>query len=95
MIPGGQAMMRLRRASAILVFLMFASAATASAECAWVLWKGRSQGSDSSTPQGTQTDSNLALDSKETASGTVRKKAASNELAERHARNEEACVREF
>jgi hypothetical protein len=36
-------MMRLRRASAILVFLMFASAATASAECAWVLWKGRSQ----------------------------------------------------
>jgi hypothetical protein len=31
-------MMRLRRASAIVAFFLLASAATASAECAWVLW---------------------------------------------------------
>jgi len=31
-------MMRLRRASAIAALSLFARAATASAECAWVLW---------------------------------------------------------
>ncbi len=30
--------MRLRRASAIVVFFVFTSAATASAECAWIVW---------------------------------------------------------
>src|SRR5262245_28819640 len=35
---GGQAMMRLRRASVIAMLSLFAWAATASAECAWVLW---------------------------------------------------------
>src|SRR2546427_14149 len=36
---GGQAMMRLgRRASLLVAFYLLASAATASAECAWVLW---------------------------------------------------------
>ena len=32
-------MMRLRRASAIVVLLLLASAATAYAECAWVVWR--------------------------------------------------------
>jgi hypothetical protein len=32
-------MMRLRRASAIVVLSLVAAAATASAECAWVLWQ--------------------------------------------------------
>src|SRR2546428_760392 len=36
---GGQAMMRLRRASAIVGLFLFTSAATADAECAWVLWQ--------------------------------------------------------
>ena len=31
-------MMRLRRASAVLAFSLLTSAATASAECAWVFW---------------------------------------------------------
>ena len=31
-------MMRLRRASAIAAFFLLTSAATAHAECAWVLW---------------------------------------------------------
>jgi hypothetical protein len=31
-------MMRLRRASAVVAFFLFTSAATAYAECAWVLW---------------------------------------------------------
>jgi hypothetical protein len=33
-------MIRLRRASAITVLSLFACAASASAECAWVLWDG-------------------------------------------------------
>jgi hypothetical protein len=32
-------MMRLRRASAIVILSLLISAATAHAECAWVLWK--------------------------------------------------------
>jgi hypothetical protein len=36
---GGQAMMPLRRASAIAALCVLAAAATASAECAWVLWQ--------------------------------------------------------
>jgi hypothetical protein len=35
-------MMRLRRASAIAALCVLASAATASAECAWVLWASAS-----------------------------------------------------
>jgi len=34
-------MMRLRRASAIVALCLLASAATAYAECAWVLWQER------------------------------------------------------
>src|SRR5437667_8129891 len=38
-IRGGQAMMRLvRRASLLVAFVVLISAATAYAECAWVLW---------------------------------------------------------
>ena len=35
---GGQAMMRLRRTSVIVMLTLLASAATAYAECAWVTW---------------------------------------------------------
>ena len=42
-------MMRLRRASAVLVFFLLTSAATAYAECAWVLWSE----STSADPRGT------------------------------------------
>ena len=34
-------MMRLRRASTIVALFLLASAATASAECAWVMWSGK------------------------------------------------------
>ena len=39
-------MMRLRRASAIVALCLLASAATAYAECAWVLWQERPALSD-------------------------------------------------
>jgi hypothetical protein len=49
---GGQAMMRHgRRATLLVALLLLLSAATASAECAWVLWdKGRAYNIHSSKP---------------------------------------------
>src|SRR5882672_1995202 len=48
-VVGGQAMMqRARRASLFVIFYLLTSAATAYAECAWVLWSNAtlSSGSD-------------------------------------------------
>ncbi len=43
-----------RRASVLIAFCVLTSAATASAECAWVLWTERPTGSDQWSLSGTR-----------------------------------------
>ena len=71
-VRGGQAVMRLRRASVIAALSLLAWAATASAECAWVQW------SKTILPSGEDAWSMVAAYTQQEGGKTACEKAATN-----------------